>query len=65
MQIVIKVDHLANNKVIIIIDHEIQGQILKTETVVLVLGMSGANISTIKFLVTALGVVFDLVNWVD
>ena len=41
---VIKFDHLANNKVIIIIDQEIWGQTLKTETAILVLGMSGTNI---------------------
>ena len=39
LQSVIKVDHLASNKVIIIIDHEIQGQTLKTKTVVLLLDM--------------------------
>ena len=50
---------------IIITDHENWGQTLKTETAVLVMGMSGANISTANFLVTALGTVFDLVNWVD
>ena len=61
----IKFDHLANNKVIIITDHEIWGQNLKTETAVLVLGMSGTNISIVFFLVIALGTVFDLVNWVD
>ena len=41
---VIKFDHLANNKVIIIIDQVIWGKTLNTETVVLVLGMSGTNI---------------------
>ena len=46
---VIKFDHLANNKVIIIIDHEIWGQTLETETVVLVLGMFGTNISNVVF----------------
>ena len=65
LQSVIIVDHLANNKVIIITDNEIQGQTLNTETVVLVLGMFGIKISTVKFLVTAMGNVFDLVNWVD
>ena len=50
---------------IIITDHEIWGQTLKTETPVSVLGMFGSNISTVKFLYTALGIVFDLVNWVD
>ena len=49
LQSVIKVDHLANNKVIIITDHEIQSQTLKIETTVLVLGMSGANISIVVF----------------
>ena len=29
------------------------------------LGMSGANISIVKLLATALGIVIDLVNWVD
>ena len=53
---------LTNNKVIIIINHEIQGQTLKIETAVLVLGMSGANIIIAKFLATALGTLFDLVN---
>ena len=38
---------------------------MKTETAVLILGMSGVNISTVKFLATGLGTVFDLVNWVD
>ena len=37
----------------------------KVKTVVLVLGMSGINIVTVKFLASALGIVFDLVNWVD
>ena len=50
---------------IIITDHEIWGQILKTETAVLVLGMFGTNISNVVFLVTTLGTMFDLVNWVD
>ena len=50
---------------IIFTDHEIWGQTLKIETIVFVLGMSEANISTVKFLATALGIVFDLVNWVD
>ena len=49
LQSVIKVYHLANNKVIIITDHEIQGQTLKTKTAVLVLGMSGENISIVVF----------------
>ena len=35
------------------------------ETAVLILGTSGANISTVKFITTALGTVFDLMNWVD
>ena len=51
---------LTNNKVIIINVHAIWGQTLKTETAVLVLGMSRANISIVKFLATALGIVFDL-----
>ena len=38
---------------------------MKTETAVLVLGMSGANIATVDFVVTTLGTVFDLVNYVD
>ena len=46
---VIKFDHLDNNKVIIIIDQEIWGQTLNTETAVLVLGMSGTNISNVVF----------------
>ena len=46
---VIKFDHLANNKVIIITYQEISGQTLKTKTVVLVLGMSGTNISHVVF----------------
>ena len=47
---------------IIITDHENWGQILKTETVVLVLGMFGANISTVNVLVTALGTMLDFVK---
>ena len=47
---------------IIITDHEIWGQTLKTKTIILVLGMSRANIDTVNFLVTALEIVFDLVN---
>ena len=47
------------------IDHAIWGQTQKTEIAVLVLGMSRANISTVKFLATSLGTVFDLVNWID
>ena len=54
---------MTNNKVIIITNHEIWGQTMKTE--VLVLGMSRENISIVKFLATALRTVFDLVNWVD
>ena len=50
---------------IIITDHEIWGQTMKTEIAVLFLSTFGANISTIKFLAIALGTVFDLVNWVD
>ena len=46
---VIKFDHVVNNKVIIITDHEIWGQILKTKTAVFVLGMSGTNISNAIF----------------
>ena len=46
---VIKFDHLANNKVIIIIDQEIWGQILKTKTAILVLGMSRTNIDHVVF----------------
>ena len=38
------------------------GQTLTTETTVLVLGMFGANINTVKILATALGIVFDLVG---
>ena len=38
---------------------------MKIETVVLVLGMSGVNTSTVKILATALGTMFDLVKWVD
>ena len=49
LQSVIKVDHLANNKVIIIIDHEILGQTLKIEIALLVLGISGTNISNVRF----------------
>ena len=56
---------LTNNKVIIIIDNETWGQTLKNETAVLVLAMPGENISTAKFLATALGILFDLVSWVD
>ena len=46
---VIKFDHLANNKVIIITDQEIWRQNLKNETVVMVLGMSGTNIDHVVF----------------
>ena len=38
---------------------------MKFKTAVSVLGMSGVNISIVKFLATTLGTVFDLVNWVD
>ena len=47
---VIKFDHLANNKVIIITKHEIWGQTLKTKTTILVLGMSRTNISKVFFM---------------
>ena len=50
---------------IIITDHEIRDQTLKTETAVLVIGISGINTSIVKILATALGTVFDLVKWVD
>ena len=50
---------------IIITYQENRGQTLKTETAVLVLGMSGTNIDHVAFLVTSLGTVIDLVNWVD
>ena len=56
---------LTNNKVIIITNHEIWGQTLKIEIAVLVMGMFAANISTVKFLATTLGTMFDLVNWVN
>ena len=46
---VIKFDHFANNKVIIIIDHEIHGQTLKIETTILILGMSKTNIDHVAF----------------
>ena len=46
---VIKFDHLANNKVIIIIYQKIWGQILKTETAALVLDMSGTNIGYVVY----------------
>ena len=50
---------------IIITFQENRSQTLKTETAVLVLGMSGTNIDHVVFCVTAVGTVLDLVNWVD
>ena len=50
---------------IIVTDHENWAQTLKTENAVLALGMFRPNISIVKFLATALGNMFDLVNWVD
>ena len=46
---VIKFDYLPNNYVIIITYQEDRGQTLKTETAILVLGMSGTNIDHVVF----------------